>query len=203
MAISPACNHSLGLSQHDNNNLISSQLEPEFGADPITEEVMHDPVIDQCPNGAHTFERSSLLAMKKRLSKGEPLICPFSRREIDIDRLVVNLFAKDAIERHQKEKQSLDKFERKLAKSPQFLQMKAEYTQENVKLKEEITELKQENIKTKTEKEEMKVQLKDLQAALEKCEKPWETLKEMTWTERGYAVLYPSYYEEFYKQKQF
>ncbi len=83
----------------------------DFGLDPISLEPIVDPVIDQC---GHTFNRSTIDDLVHAARPGEAILCPISRKAIDVDRLSSNLFAKealgycDALEQH--ERQAAEKF---------------------------------------------------------------------------------------------
>ncbi len=71
----------------------------EFGVDPISFEEMTDPVIDQA---GHTFDRSTINALRDRTPQGQPVLCPLAREVIDVNRLVPNRFGRDAIEREKR-----------------------------------------------------------------------------------------------------
>lgn len=63
-----------------------------FGLDPVTKEQMKHPIIDQ---RGHTFDLSTI----ERLAKESmPVICPIGGEEIDLEHLVPNFIANEAID---------------------------------------------------------------------------------------------------------
>jgi hypothetical protein len=76
--------------------MIQRDNDALFGLDPVYYEEMVDPVIDQL---GHTFDRRTIDALAAITPEGEDILCPIGREVINVDRLVPNLLAKDAIER--------------------------------------------------------------------------------------------------------
>lgn len=67
----------------------------DFGIDPVSLEPLVDFVVDQC---GHTFNRATIDEMVATVRPGEPVLCPISRKAIDIDNLAHNLMAREAVD---------------------------------------------------------------------------------------------------------
>jgi hypothetical protein len=145
----------MAISPLDNNNNAINQLDLLY-EDPITAEIMENPVIDQC---GHTFDMSTIEEIIVRTPQGQHVLCPISQQVIDINRLIVNRFAVDAIDRYKEDKKEIAKFEQMLQKSPAFLDLKQNHEQLQVKytkLEKENSEFKEENALIKNENTEFK-----------------------------------------------
>lgn len=67
----------------------------DFAMDPIYLDLIVDPVTDQC---GHSFSRSTIDELVATVGPGKPVLCPFSRLPIDIDKLFDNHLAKEALD---------------------------------------------------------------------------------------------------------
>ena len=80
---------------NEHRNFGTRNNNDNFGLDPVTNKPMTDPVIDQA---GHTFDRSTINMLLNR-EEGKNPHCPVGKEVINVNRLVPNLLAKEAIER--------------------------------------------------------------------------------------------------------
>lgn len=153
-----------------------SQASDEWFLDPITHEPIVDAVIDEC---GHTFDRSTI---GKIVRNAEGIvICPLSRREINVDRLRPNLLVnsvsskyhvlrKDSDEKEDENAEDLSMHDKlnlliqmnfKLQKENKESKKKIDYLIGRVAdLSEEIIELKNENVSFKKQLHKQKKKTK-------------------------------------------
>jgi hypothetical protein len=196
----------MAISPLDNNNNAINQLDLLY-EDPISNEIMENPVIDPC---GHTFDMSTIEDIIDHTPQGQSVLCPISRQVIDVNRLVVNRFAKEAIERYKEDKKEIDKANQYLVRTPIYLEMKQyceQLKQENQEVKqkfnvvteryletnEKYLETNEKYLETNEKCEKLIIEINEKAAALEKMneneKQQVENLKKMSWGD-GWRIFW-------------
>ena len=145
-----------------------SQASDELFLDPVSHEPMLDSLIDEC---GHTFDRSTIKKMIDQSKKlNAPIICPLSRKEIDVNALRPNRLVNEASKKyHVFRKDSSDNKEDEDSdnlslhdKLNLLIKMNFKLQHENHEFKKEIKYLREEAIHAREEITHTREELVDM-----------------------------------------
>lgn len=180
-------------------NQIQQSNDDLFGIDPVSLEEMVTPMIDEL---GHTFDITTINMLIKATPHGESILCPIGKEVMRIDQLIINRFAKEAIERVNRDKTKIASLEQRLQQNDfmhkELMSLMTKISNDNEVLKRDNQMFKNQNEKLQSDVDQLKYQqeqdarkLNVLSTDIRKFQKQITNLTTMSWQDKMLLALGP------------